>query len=107
MSETSAREKLDHTLGMVRRVLSFWKRALLVFILTCAIGVPFSLTRPRTYKSETVILYQETMTARMAGEGVGGSSEQARRVGARLREVLLSRASLEPIITEASANDAA
>lgn len=106
MSETSAREKLDHTLGMVRRVLSFWKRALLVFILTCAIGVPFSLTRPRTYKSETVILYQETMTARMAGEGGGGSSEQARRVGARLREVLLSRASLEPIITEVHVYDA-
>lgn len=107
MSDTAtAREKLDHTLGMARRVLAFWKRALVVFIVTCLVAVPFSLTRPRTYKSETVILYQDTMTARLSADGSAGTSEQARRVGARLREVLLSRASLEPIIKEIHVYDA-
>lgn len=104
MSETTtAREELDRALSTGGRILSFWKRALLVFVVTCAIGVPIALTRPRTYKSETVILYQENMSAL---EGGGGGSEVARRVGARLREVLLSRASLEPIIKETHAFDA-
>ncbi len=105
MSETrTAREELDRALGMAARVLSFWRRALLVFVVTAAIGVPFSLTRPRTYKSETVILYQDNMTSHLTGEGGGG--EASRRIGARLKEMLLSRASLEPIITEVHAYDA-
>jgi uncharacterized protein involved in exopolysaccharide biosynthesis len=92
------REQIDRILGMVRRSLSFWKRGLVIFLVGALIVVPFVFTRPRDYRSETVILYHETMRADLAGDE--GGNEGARRVGARLRELLLSRASLEPIIND-------
>ena len=84
---------------MIRRSLSFWKRGLVVFVVGVLIVVPFVFTRPRDYKSETVILYHETIHSDLTGDE-GGGGENARRVGARLRELLLSRASLEPIIND-------
>jgi uncharacterized protein involved in exopolysaccharide biosynthesis len=96
----TTREEAERVFGIVRRCLAFWKRALLVFVVTGAIAGPYSITRPRSYKSETVVLYQESIRSSDITGGEGGSSETARRVGARLKEALLSRASLEPIITE-------
>src|SRR5687768_297449 len=94
----SMREELDRGLGFARRALAYWKRALLVFVIGTAIAVPYVYTRPRVWKSEMVILYSEPLKSDATG---GGETEGARRLGARLREVLLSRTScLEPIIRE-------
>lgn len=93
------REQIERVLALVRRSLSFWKRGLIVFIVGALIVVPIVLTRPRDYKSETVILYHETIYS-VDLTGDQGGNEGARRVGARLRELLLSRASLEPIIND-------
>lgn len=98
-SAPSTREQLERLVALAQRALAYWKRALLVFVVGVAIAVPFVFTRPRSYRSETVILYQETIHSSDVPGGEG-NAEGARRVGARLREVLLSRASLEPIITE-------
>jgi uncharacterized protein involved in exopolysaccharide biosynthesis len=102
MSKTqpSARDQLDRALTLLRRSLSFWKRAVVVFLVGVLLSVPYVFTRPRIYKSETVILYQDTIRSTDLTGGEGPSDNTARRVGARLREVLLSRASLEPIITD-------
>lgn len=97
----TTREEVEHLVGMVRRAFTYWKRSLLVFVLTAAVAAPISVTRPRKYKSETVVLYQESIrSADLTGGGGESSGEAARRLGARLREALLSRANLEPIITE-------
>jgi uncharacterized protein involved in exopolysaccharide biosynthesis len=98
-SQPTPREQLERLFSLARRSFAFWKRALAVFALGALIAVPFVFTRPRDYRSETVILYHETMHS---SDLTGGecSSESVRRVGARLREVLLSRASLEPIIND-------
>jgi len=98
-SPPTTREQLDRLAVLVRRSLVFWKRGLAVFMVGALFAVPFALTRPRSYRSETVILYQETIRSSdvTGGEGQG---EGARRVGARLRELLLSRVSLEPIIKD-------
>ena len=97
----TTREDVDRVGGMIRHGLSYWKRALLVFMVTALAAGPYSITRPRSYKSETVVLYQESIrSADITGGGGEGSSDSARRLGARLREALLSRASLEPIITD-------
>jgi polysaccharide biosynthesis transport protein len=98
-TQPTAREQLDRISTLVRRSFSYWKRALVVFLACMAVAVPYVFTRPRAYKSETVILYQETIRSSDVAGGEG-SGENARRVGARLREVLLSRASLEPIIKD-------
>jgi hypothetical protein len=94
-SQPTTREQVDRVIALIKRALPFWKRALLIFVVGMAIAVPYVWTRPRSYKSETVIIYQEN------GVRLGGNSdESARRLGARLKEVLISRASLEPIISE-------
>jgi polysaccharide biosynthesis transport protein len=95
----STRDQLDRVMVLVRRSLAFWKRGLAVFMVGALIAVPFVFTRPRSYRSETVILYQETIRSTDVIGG-DGSSDSPRRVSARLRELLLSRASLDPIIRD-------
>jgi uncharacterized protein involved in exopolysaccharide biosynthesis len=91
------REQLERLWVMTRRSLAFWRRGLVLFVVGSALAAAFVFTRPRSWTSETVILYQETIRSSDVVGG-DGSSEGARRVGARLRELLLSRANLEPII---------
>jgi uncharacterized protein involved in exopolysaccharide biosynthesis len=98
-AQPTPREQLERLVFLVRRATPFWKRAFLVFLLGVGLAVPYVFTRPRDYKSETVILYHETMHSADLTGGEGGS-DSSRRVGARLREVLLSRTSLEPIIDD-------
>jgi uncharacterized protein involved in exopolysaccharide biosynthesis len=98
-SQPDTRDQLERAMTLLRRSRSFWRRALVVFLVGICIVVPYVFTRPRAYRSETVILYQETIRSTDLTGG-DGSGESARRAGARLREVLLSRASLEPIITD-------
>src|ERR1700689_4533907 len=95
----TAREQVDRLLALLRRSLAFWKRSLAVFLVGAVFAVPFVFTRPRSYRSETVILYQETIrSSDVTGEEP--PPDGARRVGARLRELLLPRTSLEPIIRD-------
>jgi len=99
MGQPTPREQIDRVMALVRRILSFWKRGLIVFVVGALIVVPIVFTRPRDYRSETVILYHETIRSDLQGDEGGGGGD-ARRVGARLRELLLSRQSLEPIISD-------
>lgn len=98
-SQPSTRDQIERAMSLLKRSPAFWRRALVVLVLGVIASVPYVFTRPRSYRSETVIMYQEAMRS---ADLTGGesSSESARRVGARLREVLLSRASLEPIIVD-------
>lgn len=95
----TAAETLEGVLTFVRRSLMFWKRSTIVFLLVALASIPGVFMKARIYKSETVVQYQETIksTDLTGGEGSG---ENARRVGARLKEMLLSRASLEPIVAD-------
>ena len=95
----TAAETLESILTFVRRSLMFWKRSTLAFIVVALASIPGVFMKARIYKSETVVQYQETIksTDLTGGEGSG---ENARRVGARLKEMLLARASLEPIVKD-------
>jgi hypothetical protein len=97
-SKTAA-ESLEGILTFVRRSLMFWKRSTLVFIVVALAAIPGVFMKARIYKSETIVQYQETIksTDLTGGEGSG---ENARRIGARLKEMLLARASLEPIVKD-------
>jgi uncharacterized protein involved in exopolysaccharide biosynthesis len=96
----TAAESLEGIVTFVRRSLMFWKRATLIFLVVAMAAVPVVFLKPRIYKSETVVLYQETIRSSDITGGEPGGNENARRVGARLREMLLSRASLEPIVMD-------
>ncbi|AKU98455.1 Lipopolysaccharide biosynthesis chain length determinant protein [Labilithrix luteola] len=93
------REEIDRLFTVLRRGLTFWKRSLAVFLVVSLAAFASVMSAPRTYKSETVILYQDSIRS---GDlpGAEGGSENARRVGARLREMLMSRAILEPLVRE-------
>ena len=97
--QRTLREELDRLVMLLKRSFGFYKRAFVVFFVTMLIAVPIVFTRPRAYRSETIILYQETIRSSDLTGGEGGQSD-SRRVGARLREMLLSRASLEPIVQD-------
>jgi uncharacterized protein involved in exopolysaccharide biosynthesis len=95
------RDQVERGVSKLRRLLGFWRRALVVFVVTALVSVPITLNAPRSYKSETVILYQETIrSADVTGTGGDGVFDNARRLGARLREALMSRASLGRIVRE-------
>ncbi|MDB5212885.1 MAG: Lipopolysaccharide biosynthesis chain length determinant protein [Myxococcaceae bacterium] len=85
---------------MLRRGAVYWKRSALVFVVIALASLAYVMTGPRSYKSETVILYQESIRSGDLVGGGDGTNESARRVGARLKEMLNSRAILEPLITE-------
>ncbi len=85
---------------MLRRGSVYWKRSAVVFVVIALASLAFVMTAPRSYKSETVILYQESIRSGDLVGGGDGANESARRVGARLKEMLLSRAILEPLVTE-------
>ncbi len=104
-AQRTLREELDRLVMLLQRSLGFWKRSLIVFLVTMVVAVPVVFTRPRSYRSETVILYQETIRSSDLTGGESGQSD-SRRVGARLREMLLSRASLEPIVKDLNLYDA-
>lgn len=99
-SAPTTRDQLERALLLLRRSLAYWGRALLVFIVGVACAVPYVFTRPRVFRSDTVILYHETIRSADLTGGEAASDNTARRVGARLREVLMARSSLEPIITD-------
>lgn len=93
----TAAETLDSVLAFVKRSFMFWKRSTLVFLVVALAAIPGVFLKGRIYRSETVVLYQENIKAEAL---TGGETDTARRVGARLREMLLSRASLEPIVRD-------
>lgn len=94
----TAAETLESVLTFVKRSFMFWKRSTLVFLLVAGLAYPMVFLKARIYRSEVVVLYQENIRAESITGGDTG--DNARRVGARLRETLLSRASLEPIVNQ-------
>jgi uncharacterized protein involved in exopolysaccharide biosynthesis len=99
-SSRTFREDLDRLLTMLRRGAVYWKRSTAVFLVVAAGAFAFVMTAPRSYRSETVIQYQEAIRSGDLVGGGDGANESARRVGARLKEMLMSRATLEPLVTE-------
>ena len=94
-----ARDRLDRMISILGRSLRFYRMALLTVALGGALSVVYAVKRPRVYKSETLILYRETIrTSALGEESVSG--DPARKLGMRLKEMVLSRTQLQQIIEE-------
>ncbi|MSP62767.1 MAG: hypothetical protein EXR72_21035 [Myxococcales bacterium] len=94
----SARDRLDRITSILARATRFYLLAMATVLVGGAIAVGFAFTRARVYKSETLILYREAIRSSALGEDVGG--DPARKLGMRLREMVLSRTRLSQIIDE-------
>ncbi|MDW8283310.1 MAG: hypothetical protein RMK29_16480 [Myxococcales bacterium] len=97
-SAPTVREQAMRLLGLLRHAARFWRTGLIVFILGCGVALVVALTRPRIYRSEALILYRERVAASALGRDEGG--DPGRRIGMRLRELVMSRSQLEKIISE-------
>jgi uncharacterized protein involved in exopolysaccharide biosynthesis len=94
-NELDTREHLVRWLEFLKRALHFWPilaAALLIGCLAC--GTFLAMAHPR-YRSETVVLYVEKGTTADAAEAAA-----SRTVAVRLKELLMSRQTLERVLTE-------
>jgi hypothetical protein len=89
-------EQLARAAAFMRRALRSWRSALGVALLGGAACAAFLFVRQPTFRSETVILYS-------AGVRPGDDPDRpdaSRSVAFRLKEILMSRASLDVIVRE-------
>jgi uncharacterized protein involved in exopolysaccharide biosynthesis len=95
----TARDRLDRIASMVRRAMRFWLPASILLVFGCAVALAVAVTRPRIYKSETLILYREGIRSEtLGGPDTGG--DPARKLGLKLKEMVLSRTQLQHIIDQ-------
>jgi polysaccharide biosynthesis transport protein len=90
------REQLAGAAAFLRRMRRFWRTTAVILVLGGAAAVVFLLVRSPTYRSEAVVLYTE---------GVRGAEDAERRadgrsVTVRLKEILMSRASLDAVVRQ-------
>ena len=93
--EPDAREQLERLLGFLRRARHFWPVALGMLLLGCVSCAVFLYLRAPRYRSETVIFYTERGNTAETSE-----SGAARSLTLRLKELLVSRATLERVVNE-------
>ncbi len=89
-------EQLLRAAAFLRRVLRFWGTALTILVVGAVAGGGFLFVRHPKFRSETVILYSETV--RMGDEADRPGSAHTAMV--RLKEILMSRTSLDAIVRE-------
>jgi capsular polysaccharide biosynthesis protein len=93
-STEEAHEQVARVTAFMRRALRFWGTPAVLLVLGLAACAAFLVVRSPTFRSETVILYSE---------GVRGTDDadrpnNARGVTLRLKEILMSRASLDEVV---------
>jgi uncharacterized protein involved in exopolysaccharide biosynthesis len=89
-------EQLSRAAAFLHRALRSWRSALSVFVLAGAACAVFLFVRRPMFRSETVILYS-------AGVRSGDDADRpdvARSVTFRLKEILMSRSSLDVVMRE-------
>jgi capsular polysaccharide biosynthesis protein len=90
--ETS--EQLSSGAALVRRALHFWPAVLVALGFGAVAYLVFSCVRHPLFRSETVILYSESLRP----DDDATRPDTTRSVTVRLKEILMSRASLEDVV---------
>jgi hypothetical protein len=95
----TARDRLDRIFSIMARAGRFWLPSVVVVVVGTACSLAFAFTRHRVYKSETLMLYRETIRSSDLG-GPEAGADPARKLGMKLKEMILSRTRLQQIIDE-------
>lgn len=93
------RERLERARVVAKRALSYWKGASVLFILGCVVSLVVALNMRRIYRSECVVLVRPAMKT---DERDDSPSDRAMKLAPKLKDTLLTRTRLEPIIREFS-----
>ena len=95
-TEPTTRERLERAKSLALRARSYWKGAFVVFVVLVGATLAYALQIKRTYVSECVILVKPNLKT----EDQESAQERAVRLAPKLRDTLLTRSRLEPIIRE-------
>ena len=95
-STDEAQEQLARLGAFARRTLRFWRTAIALLALGGFAGAVFLFFRKPTYRSETVILYSEGVRPTDDTD----RPDTSRSVTVRLKEILMSRSSLDAVVRE-------
>jgi len=96
-AELTARERIARAKVLARRALSYWKMAGVLFVAGCLIAVIVAMNVKRVYRSECVVLVKPAMKTDDRDET---ASEKAVKLAPKLKDTLLTRGRLEPIIKD-------
>ena len=95
--DRTLRERLERGVALAMRAVPFWKGTLGIFLVASGIGLFMALRTERIYRSECKILVKSGIRT---GDRNDSPTLLADKVAARLKEVLLTRTRLEPIIKD-------
>lgn len=85
---------LEPALRLARRAVRFWRAGLVTFAAAAAVAVVAVALLPRHYRSEAVVYYREGL------QWATSEGASPRRVGQRLKDVLLARVQLAKVVEE-------
>jgi capsular polysaccharide biosynthesis protein len=95
--EPTPRERMERARVVARRALGYWKGASLLFILASIVSLVVALNMKRIYRSECVVLVRPAMKTDDREES---PQDRAMKLAPKLKDTLLTRTRLEPIIRE-------
>ncbi len=95
--ELTPRERMDRARVIARRATAYWKSAMLLFVLGAGVSVLVAFNMTRIYRSECVVLVRPAIRTDDRDET---PSERAVKLAPKLKDTLLTRTRLEPVIRE-------
>jgi uncharacterized protein involved in exopolysaccharide biosynthesis len=90
----TARDELESVMRLARRTIRHWRVGVATFVVVLAATLSVAALRPRQYRSEAVVYYREGL------QWSSGEGTSPRRIGQRLKDMLLARAQLAKIVEE-------
>lgn len=96
-AQANTRERIARLRTLARRALAYWKGATLVLLLFGGGAVEFAMHMPHVYRSECTLLAKARIRTDDRDDS-GLSLDQIARQGARLKDMLTTRARLESAI---------
>jgi uncharacterized protein involved in exopolysaccharide biosynthesis len=93
------RDQLDRLIAIARRGLRFWWVGAAVVALGTATAIGAATLKHKVWRSESVLLYREGIRSSYV-LGRDAETEAARKLGLRLKEMVLARPRLQKIIDE-------
>jgi uncharacterized protein involved in exopolysaccharide biosynthesis len=98
-AELSPRERVERLKVLAKRAVVHWKITSTIIVLGCIVSVVVALRVKLIYKSEATILFKPAIhTSDRPDEE--SPSDRAQRIGAKLKDVLMTRTRLESIIKQ-------
>ncbi len=95
--ELSPAQRLARVKTLAFRALAYWKVSSLLFVVGCGVALLVALNVKRSYRSECVVLVKPALKTDDREES---PSEKAMKLAPKLKDTLLTRSRLEPIIKE-------